>query len=68
MKLPETKSARWGVIAGLAAVAAAFYALNVLTCLYADDYSYTYTFAVTEGKYRISNLYELWCTPWHSYS
>lgn len=67
MKLPETKSARWGVIAGLAAVAAAFYALNVLTCLYADDYSYTYTFAVTEGKYRISNLYELYLSQRNHY-
>ena len=67
MKLPERKAARWGVILGLAAVAAAFYALNVLTCLYADDYSYTYTFAVTEGKYRISNLYELFLSQRNHY-
>lgn len=67
MKLPENKAARRGVILGLAAVAAAFYALNLLTCLYADDYSYTYTFAVTEGKYRISNLYELFLSQRNHY-
>lgn len=67
MKLPEQKTARWGLIAGLLAVIAAFYALNVLTCLYADDYSYTYTFAVTEGKYRISNLYELFLSQMNHY-
>lgn len=52
---------------GLAAIAGAFYALNVLTCLYADDFSYTYTFAVTEGKYRISNLYELFLSQRNHY-
>ena len=67
MKLPENKTSRWGILLGLAAVAAAFYALNLLTCLYADDYSYTYTFAVTEGKYRISNLYELFLSQLNHY-
>jgi len=67
MKLPENKASRWGILAGLLAVAAAFYALNVLTCLYADDFSYTYTFAVTEGKYRISNLYELFLSQRNHY-
>jgi len=52
---------------GLAAIAGVFYALNVLTCLYADDFSYTYTFAVTEGKYRISNLYELFLSQRNHY-
>lgn len=67
MKRMENKTARWGIIVGLAAIAAAFYALNVLTCLYADDFSYTYTFAVTEGKYRISNLYELFLSQRNHY-
>lgn len=67
MKLPENKASRRGVLVGLFAVAAAFYALNVLTCLYADDFSYTYTFAVTEGKYRISNLYELFLSQRNHY-
>lgn len=67
MKLPENQKSRWTVFAGLAAIAVAFYALNVLTCLYADDFSYTYTFAVTEGKYRISNLHELFLSQMNHY-
>lgn len=67
MKLPENQKSRWGIVLGLAVVAVAFYALNVLTCLYADDFSYTYTFAVTEGKYRISNLYELFLSQRNHY-
>lgn len=57
----------WGTLAGLIVIAAAFYALNVLTCLFADDFSYTYTFAVTQGKYRISNLYELFLSQRNHY-
>lgn len=67
MTLPENKKSCWAIFGGLAVIAAAFYALNVLTCLYADDFSYTYTFAVTEGKYRISNLYELFLSQRNHY-
>lgn len=67
MRLPENKKTYWAVFGGLAVIAIAFYALNVLTCLYADDFSYTYTFAVTTGKYRISNLHELFLSQRNHY-
>lgn len=57
----------WGTLAGLLAIAAAFYALNVLTCLYTDDFSYRYTFAVTTGKYPISNLFQLYLSQRNHY-
>lgn len=56
-----------GTLAGLIVIAAAFYVLNVLTCLFTDDFSYRYTFAVTTGKYRISNLYELFLSQRNHY-
>ena len=55
----------WAVC--LLGIAGAFFALNLLTCLYADDFSYTYTFAVKENKYRISNLYELYLSQRNHY-
>lgn len=57
----------YAVLAALAVTALAFYALNILTCLHTDDFSYTYTFAVKEGKYRISNLYQLFLSQRNHY-
>jgi len=51
----------------LLAVFLLIFVLNVLTPLYADDYSYSYTFAVTEGKYRITNLRELFLSQINHY-
>jgi hypothetical protein len=51
----------------LALVAAAFFVLNVLTPLYADDYSYLYTFIYTDHKFRITNLSELFWSQLNHY-
>lgn len=56
MRLPEGKAARWGLALGLAAVAAAFYILNLRTCLYADDYTYSFSFYLPAWGQRVSDL------------
>lgn len=43
----------------LLAVAVLFYKLNEITPLYKDDYSYSYTFAVKENKFRIESFDEV---------
>lgn len=54
-------------VLALAAVGAAFYILNVLTPLYADDYSYLYTFIYTDHKFRITNLTQLFYSQLNHY-
>ena len=54
-------------ILALVAIGAAFYVLNVLTPLCADDYSYTFTFAKTYDKIRITNLVELFWSQVNHY-
>lgn len=44
------------LLALLLIIAVQMYVLNIQTPLCRDDYSYSYTFAVTEGKYKISNI------------
>lgn len=55
------------IIAAMVITAAAFYALNVLTPLYADDYSYMFTFAYNEDKLRVTNLVELYYSQLNHY-
>ncbi len=43
-------------LAVLASIAVFFYILNTKTPLYKDDYSYSYTFAVRENKFKIENF------------
>lgn len=52
----------WSVILTaviLLAIFALIFVFNSKTPLYKDDYSYSYTFAVKENKFRISNIKEL---------
>lgn len=58
---------RYVLAAGLIVAAALFYYLNLLTPLYADDYSYSYTFAAGAEKYRITNLRELYLSQLNHY-
>lgn len=58
---------RYMTLLALAAAAAAFYALNVLTPLYADDYSYVFTFEYAEEKFRITNLSQLFYSQLNHY-
>ncbi len=51
----------------LAAVGAAFYILNVLTPLSADDFSYLYSFADTDRRLRITNLTQLFYSQLNHY-
>ncbi len=48
-------------------IGVAFYVLNVLTPLCADDYSYLYTFIYTDEKFRITNLSELFYSQLNHY-
>lgn len=53
--------------AALVMIGVAFYVLNVLTPLYADDYSYLYTFIYTDHKFRITNLSQLFYSQLNHY-
>lgn len=59
--------ARRRTIAALVIVGVAFYILNLITPLYADDYSYMYTFIFTDNKFRITNLTELFYSQLNHY-
>ena len=52
-----TKRARYTLILGLALTAAAFFTLNCMTPFYADDYSYSYTFAADTEKYLAEGVF-----------
>lgn len=54
-------------LAALAIIGVAFYVLNVLTPLCADDYSYMYTFIYTDNKFRITNLSQLFYSQLNHY-
>ena len=58
---------RLTLILGLAAIAAAFFALNCLTPYYGDDYSYMFTYAAGAPKERITSLYGLWLSQLNHY-
>lgn len=58
---------RLTLVLGLAAIAAAFFALNCLTPYYGDDYSYMFTYAADAPKERITSLYGLWLSQLNHY-
>ncbi len=60
--MPKRQSKIWSVVLAAVILLSVFvlmFAFNTKTPLYKDDYSYSYTFAVKENKFRISNLKEL---------
>lgn len=62
-----TKKQKLTLAAGLVVVAAAFYALNVMTPFFADDYSYMFTYAEGAPKERITSLYGLYLSQLNHY-
>ncbi len=62
-----TRRERFLLAGGLAMAAALFYCLNLITPLYADDYSYSYTFAADTEKYRIGTLHDIWLSQLNHY-
>lgn len=64
--MPDTKK-RLTALLVLAGIAAAFFALNVLTPLYADDYTYYFSFLYTPEKPRIASLGEFFASQYVHY-